>query len=128
MSQLKPSPWKAPQASLPIALLVALLVAAVVTHAAAAPPRDESHVGVTRGVSAYLAGAGLVASVVRHDAIELLGFALFLAVALLSRAESVRLALGLRCPVCNAIKGEPVLGAHALSCRACGSTWSVADP
>jgi hypothetical protein len=81
---------------------------------------------MTRSVSAYLAGSGLLTSIVAHDALGLVGFAFFLAVALLARAPSVRLLFGLRCPVCRAIEGEPVLGApRALQCRACGSSWAA---
>jgi len=84
---------------------------------------------LTRTFAPYLVGAALYSLMGRYDAGELLRFALFLAIALLARVPSVRLLFGLRCPVCGAVAGEPVLGAQrALQCRACGSSWAVALP
>jgi regulator of sigma E protease len=81
---------------------------------------------VATGAS-LLATSTLFSIVWRRQPLELLALALFAAIALLARSRAVRMRVGLECPVCTHVSGEPVLGARrAFACRDCGSTWRAA--
>jgi hypothetical protein len=147
-----PARERIPASIIAVLVMLALLLAAVAgPELAGAGPRGRGLVelllvfGIGAGVvmrhpAAWQAGRNLavlwtvglcfllLASLAQRDASGAAGagvlIALQLTLAVLLSSRAARAWFGLRCPVCTAVEGRPVLGARgAFGCLACGSTW-----